>query len=80
MERLVALAFGTTPHPDNINPKATSVPVGAPLNVRPHRGPYIDIGYDVRIDFNVILNQLTENDDENDEEDNDEEHEGDEEL
>ncbi|CAG8659883.1 7831_t:CDS:10 [Rhizophagus irregularis] len=49
----VALAPGTTPHPDNTNPKATSVPVGAPLNVRPHRGPYI--GYwPSRVNYNAV--------------------------
>ncbi|CAB5371009.1 unnamed protein product [Rhizophagus irregularis] len=50
---IVALALGTTPHPDNTNPKATSVPVGAPLNVRPHRGPYI--GYwPSRVNYNAV--------------------------
>ncbi|RGB40059.1 hypothetical protein C1646_753751 [Rhizophagus diaphanus] len=49
----VTLALGTTPHPDNTNPKATSVPVGAPLNVRPHRGPYI--GYwPSRVNYNAV--------------------------
>lgn len=50
---IVALALGTTLHPDNPNPRASSVPVGAPLNVRPHRGPYI--GYwPSRVNYNAV--------------------------
>ncbi|CAB5386212.1 unnamed protein product [Rhizophagus irregularis] len=62
----VTLAPGTTPYPNNTNPKATSVPVRSSIKCSPTSSwnQYLDIGYDVRIGFNVILNQLTENDEE----------------
>ncbi|GBB83567.1 hypothetical protein RclHR1_10260010 [Rhizophagus clarus] len=50
---MVALALGTAVHPDNPNPRVTSVSVGDPPNDRPHRGPYI--GYwPSRVNYNAV--------------------------